>query len=505
MQNIILKKPPLSSLAPAMRHVRQLSFLSIFSLMALSGCGGGAESQSKPVPTEDEQPVNTGTLQSNDVRAFKKEVWEKLSPSSVCGRCHRDDSDLAGSQAPYFVDWLDVNRAYDEVVKGQLVDLVNPANSKLVKRVANGHQCWLGSTSLCKSEMIKYIEAWANSSQKGVTRDDFQINPLSESQIHDPSASRFFPETVPTGYAGIHTLVTRYCSTCHISTVTNAQSPFFAEAETAASYQAIKTVLNLNDPAASRVYERLLDKHNCWSDCTSNAAEMLTAINSLAVSIPVTQFTGDTVSKALTMLEGTVASSHNRYESDQIALYEFKSGAINPNSETLYDTSGVEPALNLTLIGKNHRWLSNWGIEFNNSQGAYASVDDSRKLYNLIRLTGEYSLEAWVIPANVNQENASIVAYSGGPDARNFALGQTMYNYDFFQRSSTLGANGQPKLMTNDDDEDLQATLQHVVMTYDRNRGRRIYVNGEFTGDEDPEEKGDFLNWHRSYTLYFVN
>ena len=181
------------------------------------------------------------------------------------------------------------------------------------------------------------------------------------------------------------------------------------------------------------------------------------------------------------------------------------SGATNPNSDTLLDTSGVEPPLNLTLMDKNHRWLNNWGIEFTNSQGAYASVDDSHKLYNLIRLTGEYTLEAWVIPANVNQENASIVAYSGGADARNFALGQTMYNYDFFQRSSTLGADGEPKLMTNNDDEDLQATLQHVVVTYNRDSGRRIYVNGEFTGDIDPEEKGDFLNWHRSYTLYFGN
>ena len=37
--------------------------------------------------------------------------------------------------------------------------------------------------------------------------------------------------------------------------------------------------------------------------------------------------------------------------------------------------------------------------------------------------------------------------------------------------------------MTNADDEDLQATLQHVVVTYDPVNGRRVYVNGEDTGD----------------------
>ncbi len=35
-------------------------------------------------------------------------------------------------------------------------------------------------------------------------------------------------------------------------------------------------------------------------------------------------------------------------------------------------------------------------------------------------------------------------------------------------------------------DEDLQATLQHVVATYDPVDGRRIYVNGVLTPQPDP-------------------
>ena len=62
-----------------------------------------------------------------------------------------------------------------------------------------------------------------------------------------------------------------------------------------------------------------------------------------------------------------------------------------------------------------------------------------------------------------------------------------MYSYDFFNRSSSnTDANGEPAADRPDaDDEDLQATLQHVVVTYDPVNGRRIYVNGEFTGDVD--------------------
>ena len=41
---------------------------------------------------------------------------------------------------------------------------------------------------------------------------------------------------------------------------------------------------------------------------------------------------------------------------------------------------------------------------------------------------------------------------------------------------------------TADADEDLQATLQHVVATYDPVNGRRIYVNGVFA-DAHPRDR----------------
>ena len=84
-------------------------------------------------------------------------------------------------------------------------------------------------------------------------------------------------------------------------------------------------------------------------------------------------------------------------------------------------------------------------------------------------------------------------------------MGQTMYNYDFFGRSSTTGANGTPQLSTADDDERLQASLQHVVMTYDPVNGRRIYVNGEFTGDLDGAGGGTLGDWDNSFAFVLGN
>jgi len=84
-------------------------------------------------------------------------------------------------------------------------------------------------------------------------------------------------------------------------------------------------------------------------------------------------------------------------------------------------------------------------------------------------------------------------------------MGQTMYNYDFYGRSTDTGANGTPTLHTADADERLQASLQHVVMTFDPVNGRRIYVNGEFTGDMDSAGGGTLGDWDNSFAFVLGN
>ncbi|MDH5345024.1 MAG: LamG domain-containing protein, partial [Gammaproteobacteria bacterium] len=176
-------------------------------------------------------------------------------------------------------------------------------------------------------------------------------------------------------------------------------------------------------------------------------------------------------------------------------------------------TSGVAPALDLTLSGA-YEWFGGWGITIRAGDPmvgqpdgrAQGSTSASRKLHDRIRVTGEYSIEAWVVPANVTQEMARIVTYSAGDTARNFSLNQTLYNYDFLHRSTTTGGNGDsPQLSTPDAAEVLQATLQHVVATYSPIDGRMIYVNGQLVSQADPAAPGTLVDWDDTFAFVLGN
>ena len=132
-------------------------------------------------------------------------------------------------------------------------------------------------------------------------------------------------------------------------------------------------------------------------------------------------------SKALTLNDGIVASGGNRHEANQFAIWEFKTGS----GQTAYDTSGIDPTINADA--DRQRQLARRlrpRVYRRPRAGQHAHSD---KLQTFIQTTGEYAIEAWVIPANVTQEDANIVSYSGG-STRNFTLGQDMYNYDFYNR-----------------------------------------------------------------------
>ncbi|TCK17064.1 concanavalin A-like lectin/glucanase superfamily protein [Thiogranum longum] len=476
------------------RVFRQIAVL--MSVAILSACGGGAETSSNP------QTSNGGSVgassytgpvaQTTDIREFQVNVWEPLRASNRCGACH-----VPGIQSPTFVQQDDVNQAYAEATP--LVDLDVPASSRLVTKVAGGHNCWLTSDAACATIIQNYIEAWAN----GVSGGQREIQ-LTAPVIKDPGATKNFPGTSSDFTATVWPLLTANCAGCHVDSSPTAQSPFFASPVADDAYEAAKSKMDLNTPSNSRLVVRLRDEaHNCWTaSCASDASDMQAAITAFANTVSPTVVNPSLViSKALTVGDGVVASGGSRYESDVIALYEFKSMSGN----VAIDSSGVEPALHLTLTDANS-WVGGWGIELGNGRRAQGSTTASKKLSDLIKATGEYSIEAWVAPANVTQEGpARIVSYSASTTARNFTLGQTQYNYDFLQRSSTTDGNGEPALSTADADEDLQATLQHVVVTFDPINGRRIYVNGVFTDDMDPVTPGNLTEWDDTFALVLGN
>ena len=458
--------------------------------LALAGCGGGASTEENPATTPPPPAGYSGPPPaSQDVQAFKLNVWDNLQASNRCGACHG-----TGGQVPGFVRSDDINLAY-EAANG-VVDLSNPADSTMVTKVGGGHNCWLAADSACADQLTVWIRNWA-----GQTLGGTRGAPLQPPPIKEVGASKSFPADSALFGSTVYPLLTQYCSRCHSSGSATPQSPFFAESDVDAAYAAVRAKIDLDTPANSRLVVRLRNEfHNCWTDCATAANAMQAAIQDFSDGVPLTQVDPDLViSKALTLYDGTVASGGNRFDNAAIALYEFKTGT----GTVAYDTSGVEPALNLTLSGAV-TWVGGWGIDLRGGK-AQGTTASSRKLHDLIRATGEYSIEAWVAPANVVQEMAHIVGYSGGTAARNFTLAQTMYNYDYLNRATTTDANGSPVLSTPAADEVLQATLQHVVATYSAADGRRIYVNGELRSQADPAPAGLFTDWNDTFALVLGN
>ena len=305
-------------------------------------------------------------------------------------------------------------------------------------------------------------------------------------------------------------LTRQYCVACHSGS--GPGFPSIAASDATAAHDAIVDTQKVNfaNPGNSRLVQRLVaDFHHCWSgDCNTDGVEMSAAISQWATLISYgsggTQTAGSIQSETLTFADGVEDEGQARVETGLIGKWEFKEG----QGSILWDTSGVEPTLQLDLSG-NYRWMSNYGVEFNGARAQSRTPVAASKLYqhiaNPVQGSQQYSLEAWVIPANTTQEGpARIVTYTDG-GSTNFMLGQVMYYYNVRNRAAIEGNqfNGTPALQTYD--EDLQDTLQHVVVTYDLFRGRRIYVNGVFTDDVDEMGGGPLSNWGLNQFLVFAN
>ncbi|MFT7245077.1 MAG: hypothetical protein ACI82A_002442 [Candidatus Azotimanducaceae bacterium] len=465
-------------------------------VILLAGCSGGSGSAvEQNIDTTDaggdsrSLVLNGPPPQSDDVQRFRLELWENIAPDNRCGQCHG-----VGGQSPMFVRNDDINRAYEEV--NALVDLNQPAQSRLVEKIGGSHNCWQASDQACADILTTWISNWAG----GTVGSSTAIVLTAPPEIV-PGASKSFPATAGLYASTVHPLLTTYCANCHVDDAAIPQSPFFASDDVEASYAAARSKIELDDPANSRLVVRLRSEfHNCWSNCASNANEMQEAIQTLVDSIPETEVPPEFVtSRALTLVDGVVASGGGRNDASAIALYQFKTLSGN----TAFDTSGVEPAMNLSFTGSVN-WVGGYGIQFGAGSRAQASTSTSSKLHQLITATSEYSVEAWVAPANVTQEEAYIVSYSGGNTARNFTLGQTLYNYDALVRFSETDANGNPALSTPDGDEVLQATLQHVVMTFDPTTGRQLFVNGARIDVAD-DAGGDLKDWDDTFAFVLGN
>jgi hypothetical protein len=471
-------------------------------LLALAACSGGAPTTPNANTASAAATAYAGPPPgSADVEAFEVNLWQNINGSNRCGNCHK-----AGGQSPMFARADDVNQAYSAALT--VVNLTAPDQSLMVQKVGGGHNCWLSSPQACADILTTWIRNWAGGGAvSGSGSTQIQLTAPVDQTV---GATKQFPADSSLFSSTVYPLLTQFCSRCHSPNASTPQSPYFASSNVDEAYAAAQAKINLNTPTLSRFYVRLAtESHNCWAtspgggvDCPGSAARMLAAIQAYANAVPVTPVDPTlVVSKALTMQAGTIASGANRYDAHVIASWMFKEGT----GSTAFDTSGVDPALELTLSGDTS-WVGGWGINFGPNGGkAQGSTATSVKLYNRITASGEYSIEVWAAPANVTQTEAYIASYSGGTSVRDFTLAQHAFQYEGYARSTMSDTNGAPALLTNAANMNAQASLQHIVMTYDQTHGRRLYVNGSFTGDIDTKPGGALSNWDSSFAFLLGN
>ena len=517
----------LDSTARALKVIAALALVS-----ALAACGGGSGGAATVV---NQQTSSTSTANAYtgpaaataDVTAFQINFWQNIRVSNRCGGCHHE-----GGQSPMFARSDDVNLAYQAALP--LVNITNPSQSTFVLKVGGGHNCWVADPNACAQTLLTWINNWLGGGSAAATSITLVAPP-----VQTVGSSKTFPGTdkltatpadtsSATGAAELanitefqndllHPILQTYCSGCHTPISSTAQAPYFAQADAVdpstqipvgaiQAYIAAQPKINLNTPNLSRFYERLAqDQHHCWAtpnssgapDCPGSAAIMLTQLTKYANSVQLAPVDPSLVlSKALTLVQGTIAAGGARYESNIVAKYMFETGTGN----IAYDTSGVSPSADLTL-NSNVSWAGGWGLTFAAGGKAQASTSSSQKIAQLLQATGEYSFEAWVNPNNVTQTEAYMMTYSGSDTTRNATLAQSAVSYEGRTRSSATDTNGKPPLINAATENVAQAALQHVVLTYDSVNGQQIYVNGQITADKDPAGGGSLANWDSTFAL----
>jgi hypothetical protein len=479
--------------------------------LGLTACGGGGAGNSAlptVAPTSSADAYTGPAPATADVQAFEVNLWNNIRGQNRCGQCHNATTP---AQMPNFARSDNVNLAYAQA--NTVVNLAQPSTSTMVVKVSGGHNCWLADASACGQILTTWISNWANATGASSATQVQLVAPPVQSAGQSLNFSS--ANAAQAAYQStIYTLTSKYCVKCHSSTASpaNAQTPYFADPTIQTAYQAAIPKIDFtgclpfvaSGPGAcgtnSRFYQRLAtDLHNCWDVCSTDAAEMLVQIQAYAkMATPTSLDPSLVVSKAVHLTDGTVASGANRYDADTIAKYLFSEGA---GSTMAYDTSGIDPSADLTLTG-HYQFDGSWGLIFlAGGAKAQATVQASSKLNTLIQATGEFSVETWVAPAVVATNLSDIVSYSGGDTLRNVTLAQTNQDYDFSLRGSNSDLNGTPMQQTPNSTMALQASLQHVVLTYDPVNGRQIYVNGVNQNIADPQKGGTISNWDATFAL----
>ena len=317
----------------------------------------------------------------------------------------------------------------------------------------------------------------------------------------------------------LYPILTANCTECHEGNGPGSPHIAHPSASTAYSNVVNQGKVDLADPPSSRIVQKVAGGHQCWTpaapvqgqgNCQTNADVLTAAIADWADIIDFgnggVSINETLSSNTLRLSDGVQDTQGERYAEDLIVFYDFKEG----QGDLIRDqVASDNRPVNMRLTG-DYEWMSSWGVQFNDAKAV--ATGNSFKLHRDIAHpqtgTGQFTVELWATNANVVQDGpARLVTYSRNQNQRNFMIGQRAYNWVFRNRAllDPITGNGTPALETYAADQDAQDRLQHVVVTFDQYRGRRIYVDGRWTDDVDPQGPGRLWNWEDNpdYVLAF--
>lgn len=190
--------------------------------------------------------------------------------------------------------------------------------------------------------------------------------------------------------------------------------------------------------------------------------------------------------------DGASDAGPSRVTSGLITRWNFDEGA----GTTVTDTAGAGAPMNLTISGAV-TWLP--GALRVDGDTLITTAAAATKIHGAITASGEITVEAWIVPANLTQAGpARIITCSPDTSNRNFQLAQEATQLNGRFRTSTTGINGGDL-----DGGALATTLTHVALIRHADGSRRLFVNGDLVGVDNPG--GDTSTWDPSYRVAIAN
>ena len=254
------------------------------AVAVLAGCsGGGAPTVENPVTTAPPgAPTTPARPRPNaDVQAFRINLWENIKANNRCGGCHN-----AGGQTP---DVRAQRRREPRLPGGE-----HGRESHAARSVAHGHEGRRRPQLLAAVALGLRRHAHRLDPQLGrrvapraARRSSCRRRPSRKWAAARPSRPRrrLFAARRSTRWCCNRRPRRTACAAIPRARPTQQSAVLRGAATSDEAYAAIKSKINLDNPAQSRLVVRLRDEfHNCWGSagCAANAQTMLDAVNAFA-------------------------------------------------------------------------------------------------------------------------------------------------------------------------------------------------------------------------------